>query len=53
MYTTSSAESNQSPETVEPSVRWEWGWTREAEIWNGRMAMVGFFTVLFAVLACS
>lgn len=31
---------------------WEWGWTRNAEIWNGRMAMLGFFAVLLGVMVC-
>jgi hypothetical protein len=51
MYTGS--KSRQVPETPESSVRWEWGWTKNAEIWNGRLAMVGFSTVLLTVLACS
>jgi len=23
---------------------WRWGFTPQAEIWNGRLAMLGFFT---------
>ncbi len=25
---------------------WVWGFTPQAEIWNGRLAMIGFATVL-------
>lgn len=24
---------------------WEWGWTKSAEIWNGRLAMVGILAI--------
>lgn len=30
---------------------WEWGWTASAEKWNGRLAMLGIFALLFAELA--
>jgi hypothetical protein len=26
--------------------RWRWGFTPSAEIWNGRLAMIGFFMTL-------
>ena len=30
-----------------PPVRmWEWGWTKSAETWNGRIASVPFITML-------
>jgi ferrochelatase len=25
---------------------WEWGWTKSAEIWNGRLAMLAVFSIL-------
>ena len=30
---------------------WRWGFTPQAELWNGRLAMVGFFIALFIVLS--
>lgn len=29
-----------------PGTRWRWGFTPSAEIWNGRLAMIGFFMTL-------
>ncbi len=29
---------------------WRWGFTPQAEIWNGRLAMIGFFTTLVELL---
>eukprot|EP00195_Chlamydomonas_chlamydogama_P010576 CAMPEP_0202902352 /NCGR_PEP_ID=MMETSP1392-20130828/16804_1 /ASSEMBLY_ACC=CAM_ASM_000868 /TAXON_ID=225041 /ORGANISM="Chlamydomonas chlamydogama, Strain SAG 11-48b" /LENGTH=441 /DNA_ID=CAMNT_0049589101 /DNA_START=343 /DNA_END=1668 /DNA_ORIENTATION=+ len=29
-----------------PVVMWEWGWTKSAETWNGRLAMVAIFVIL-------
>ena len=29
-----------------PQERWEWGLTPAAEVWNGRLAMVGILAVL-------
>ena len=38
-------------EVLPPPVEvWEWGWTKSAEIWNGRVAMV-FFLMLLVVEA--
>ncbi len=29
---------------------WRWGFTPQAEIWNGRLAMIGFFTATLVEL---
>ena len=29
------------------SSAWEWGWTKNAELWNGRLAMAGWLMLLF------
>jgi len=29
-----------------PQERWEWGMTPSAEVWNGRLAMIGFLILL-------
>ncbi|MGK7930537.1 MAG: ferrochelatase [Microcystaceae cyanobacterium] len=34
-----------------PQERWEWGMTTAAEVWNGRLAMVGFFGLLFELIS--
>jgi protoporphyrin/coproporphyrin ferrochelatase len=31
---------------IYPPERWEWGMTTSAEVWNGRIAMVGFLALL-------
>jgi hypothetical protein len=31
--------------TVEDRNAWRWGFTPQAEIWNGRLAMLGFLSV--------
>lgn len=38
--------------TQNPSDRnaWRWGFTPQAEIWNGRLAMLGFTATLFELL---
>ena len=33
------------------SARWQWGWTRSAETWNGRLAMVAILALLLAEVA--
>jgi len=33
-----------------PQERWEWGMTTSAEVWNGRLAMVGILAVLLELL---
>jgi Chlorophyll A-B binding protein len=39
---------NNNPELMDASVRnaWIWGFTPQAEIWNGRLAMIGFVSAL-------
>ncbi len=59
MYTSPSADTKPSQDpvvdvtAVEQHDAWKWGWTSNAEIWNGRLAMIGFFMVFFAVLVYS
>lgn len=31
--------------------RWKWGFTPSAEIWNGRLAMIGFLAATFVEIA--
>lgn len=33
-----------------PQEQWEWGLTTAAEVWNGRLAMVGFFALLIEMI---
>jgi protoporphyrin/coproporphyrin ferrochelatase len=33
-----------------PQEKWEWGMTSSAEIWNGRLAMLGLLAVVFEVV---
>ena len=33
-----------------PQERWEWGLTTTAEVWNGRLAMVGFIALLLELI---
>jgi ferrochelatase len=35
---------------IYPPERWEWGMTVSAEVWNGRLAMVGILAVLMEML---
>ena len=30
---------------------WQWGWTKSAETWNGRLAMVGILAIIGLELA--
>ncbi len=32
-----------------PQERWEWGMTQSAEVWNGRLAMLGFLILLLEI----
>ncbi|MGK7901649.1 MAG: chlorophyll a/b-binding protein [Hormoscilla sp.] len=32
---------------------WKFGFTPQAEIWNGRFAMIGFFLTFFSILLSS
>jgi len=34
-----------------PQERWEWGMTTTAEIWNGRLAMLGFLAVIIELIS--
>lgn len=34
-----------------PQERWEWGLTTAAEVWNGRLAMVGFIALLIELIS--
>lgn len=42
-----------NPVKIYPPERWEWGLTVAAEVWNGRLAMVGFFALLVELLSGS
>jgi len=39
-----------APATKKDRNSWLWGFTPQAEIWNGRLAMVGFVSVLLIEL---
>ncbi|MEM8603324.1 MAG: ferrochelatase [Cyanobacteria bacterium P01_H01_bin.121] len=34
-----------------PQERWEWGLTSSAEVWNGRLAMLGFLALLLELIS--
>ena len=34
-----------------PPEKWEWGLTSVAEVWNGRLAMVGFLALLAEIVS--
>jgi ferrochelatase len=34
-----------------PQEKWVWGWNNSSEVWNGRLAMLGFFAFLFELLS--
>lgn len=34
-----------------PQERWEWGMTTTAEVWNGRLAMLGFLALLLELIS--
>jgi len=46
------ADTAQMPEKTKlyPQERWEWGLTTSAEVWNGRLAMLGLLAVLVEIL---
>ncbi len=46
------AEVNQMKKKVKiyPPERWEWGITTSAEVWNGRIAMLGFIALMIEIL---
>ena len=41
------------PTTVKlyPQEKWEWGWNNSSEVWNGRLAMVGFSAFLLELIS--
>ena len=41
------------PTTVKlyPQEKWEWGWNNSSEVWNGRLAMVGFSGFLLELVS--
>jgi len=41
------------PNTVKlyPQEKWEWGWNNSSEVWNGRLAMVGFSAFLLELVS--
>ena len=34
-----------------PQERWEWGLTTAAEVWNGRLAMLGFIALIIELVS--
>ena len=34
-----------------PQDKWAWGWNNSSEVWNGRLAMVGFSAFLLELLS--
>jgi ferrochelatase len=34
-----------------PQERWEWGMTTTAEVWNGRLAMIGFLALILELIS--
>ena len=34
-----------------PQDKWAWGWNNSSEIWNGRLAMVGFSAFLLELIS--
>ncbi|CAK6691256.1 ferrochelatase [Synechococcus sp. BSF8S] len=34
-----------------PQDRWAWGWNNRSEVWNGRLAMLGFLAILMELLS--
>jgi ferrochelatase len=47
------ADVTQSEQRVKlyPQERWEWGMTTAAEVWNGRLAMLGFLALLLELIS--
>ncbi|WP_375474818.1 chlorophyll a/b-binding protein [uncultured Nostoc sp.] len=37
-----SANTNINPPIIDNRNAWRWGFTPQAELWNGRLAMIGF-----------
>jgi ferrochelatase len=36
---------------IYPPERWEWGMTSSAEVWNGRIAMIGFIALIIELIS--
>ena len=36
---------------IYPQEKWEWGMTTAAEVWNGRLAMLGFFALMAELIS--
>lgn len=36
---------------IYPQEKWEWGMTTAAEVWNGRMAMLGFIAIIIELIS--
>jgi ferrochelatase len=34
-----------------PQERWQWGMTTAAEVWNGRLAMLGFIALIIELIS--
>ncbi|MCS6815030.1 MAG: ferrochelatase [Cyanobacteria bacterium] len=41
----------QKPVKIYPQERWQWGMTTTAEVWNGRLAMVGFLVLVIELIS--
>lgn len=44
-------ESTKPVRKIYPQERWAWGLTPSAEVWNGRLAMIGFIALLLELLS--
>jgi ferrochelatase len=40
----------EKPFKLYPQERWQWGMTSTAEVWNGRLAMIGFIALIIELL---
>lgn len=41
----------QKPVKIYPQERWQWGMTTTAEVWNGRLAMLGFLVLVIELIS--
>ncbi|MBD3884677.1 high light inducible protein [Phormidium tenue FACHB-886] len=41
---------NTTPSPTDDRNAWRWGFTPQAEIWNGRLAMIGFVSAILVEL---
>jgi ferrochelatase len=46
-------QASQLPNRVKlyPQEKWSWGWNNSSEVWNGRLAMVGFSAFLVELIS--